>query len=202
MVPWMKIIEGAKKATGATMGIGQAIAGRKQRKRADALIPGENPMERAVLSSLQRRRDMLATGTANNSDRVAARQMAKTMANSQFKTGGMANTGVMSSAISQALGNINAANAQQMQAYDQMGAEQSNLISQAARETGMYRSQVMSARAEQNMSAARDNISATFATNGGGDGGGGGGFGGGGGKKGGKKGGNFDKLKGVIGGAK
>lgn len=166
-LPWMKIIEGAKKATGATMGVGQAIAGKIQRKKADALLPAsEDPMMRQALSSLQRRRDMLATGTANNADRVAAKQLAKTMANNSFRTGGQANTGVISSALSSALANINAQNREQVAAYDQMATEQMNTMAQRKADLNMYRSQVMSARAEQNISAARDNISNTFATNG------------------------------------
>jgi len=196
-MPWMKKIEGAKKATGATMGVGKAIAGKIQRKKADALLPAsEDPMMRQALSALQRRRNMLATGTANNSDRVAAKQLAKTMATNSFKMG-QTNTGVISSALSDALTNINAQNREQVAAYDQMATEQTNTMAQRKSDLNMYRSQVMSARAEENISAARDNISATFATNGGGDGGS---FGGGNKKKKNKAGGGV--LSGAMGGAK
>lgn len=183
MLPIGKIIKGAKKATGAIMGIGQFIAAKKQRKAADAMLPGESAQDRQVYNSLVTRKRQLATGTANNADRVAARQMAKSMANNSFRTGGQANTGVISSALSGALSNINAQNRAQISDYDDKVRAASETLTGKAFDIANLRSQTMSARAEQNMSAARDNISATFATDGGGGGKGGKKGGGGGGGK-------------------
>lgn len=153
----------AKKAAGAAFGAGQMIAGLIQRKKSDAQLPAaEDPMMRQSLTNLLTRRRQLATGTANNADRVAARQMAKTMASSSFKTGGKANMGVQSAAISQALGNINAQNREQVAAYDQMATTQSNEMAQRKSDINMLRSERTSARAENNIAAGQDNLLASI----------------------------------------
>jgi hypothetical protein len=144
---------------GVAMGAGQMVSGMIKRKKADAQLPAaEDPMMRQALSGLQARSRQLATGTANNADRVAARQMAKTMASSAFKTGGKANMGVASSAISQALGNINAQNREQVAAYDQMTTAQANEMAQRKSDINMLRSERTSADAENTISAGRDNL--------------------------------------------
>jgi hypothetical protein len=153
----------AKKSVGQIVGAGQMISGLIKRKKADAQLPAaEDPMMRQTLSNLQTRGRQLSTGTANNADRVAARQMAKTMASSSFKTGGKANMGVQSAAISQALGNINAQNREQVAAYDQMAATQSNEMAQRKSDINMLRSERTSAQAENSISAGRDNFLAGY----------------------------------------
>ena len=147
---------------GAGLAAVQLASGLKKRKEADAQLPAaEDPMMRQTLINLLTRRRQLSTGTANNADRVAARQMAKTMASSAFKTGGKANMGVQSAAISQALGNINAQNREQVAAYDQMAATQSNEMAQRKSDINMLRSERTSAQAENSIAAGRDNLSAS-----------------------------------------
>lgn len=146
---------------GAGLAAGQMISGLINRKKADAQIPGENAEERQLVSSLASKSRQLATGTANNADRVAARQMAKTMAGSAFKTGGKANMGVASSAISQALGNINAQNREMASAYDDKLAKATEDITGKELEKGMLRSGRTSALAENQVSAGQDNLLAS-----------------------------------------
>lgn len=168
MLPIGQIIKGAKKATGAVFGAGQMVAGAIQRKKADAQLPAaEDPMMRQALSGLQSKSRMLSTGTANNADRTAVRQMAKTMANSAFKTGGQGNMGVASSAISQALGNINAQNKEQAISLAQMTTAQANEMAQRKSDINMLRSERTSARAENNVSAGQDNLLASIGNGGG-----------------------------------
>lgn len=152
---------------GVALGAGQMVSGMIKRKKADAQLPAaEDPMMRQALNGLQNRSRMLATGTANNADRTAVRQMAKTMANSAFKTGGQANTGAMSSAISQALGNINAQNREQIAAYDQMTTAQANEMAQRKSDINMLRSERTSAQAENQVSAGQDNLLASVGVGG------------------------------------
>lgn len=98
--------------------------------------------------------------------RDAARQMAKTMANSTFKTGGQANMGVASSAISQALGNINAQNREMASAYDDKLAKATEDITSKELEKGMLRSERTSAQAENQVSAGQDNLLASVGVGG------------------------------------
>ena len=147
---------------GAGLAAVQLASGIVKRKKADAQLPAaEDPMMRQTLINLLTRRRQLSTGTANNADRVAARQMAKTMASSSFKTGGKANMGVQSAAISQALGNINAQNREQVAAYDQMAATQSNEMAQRKSDINMLRSERTSASAENSVAAGQDNLLAS-----------------------------------------
>jgi hypothetical protein len=150
------------KNAGLAMGAGQMIVGLMNRKKADAQIPGENAEERQLVSSLASKSRQLATGTANNADRVAARQMAKTMTSSAFKTGGKANMGVASSAISQALGNINAQNREMASAYDDKLAKATEDITGKELEKGILRSERTSALAENQISAGQDNLLASI----------------------------------------
>lgn len=152
----------ASSAAGAAMGLGQNIVGLIKRKKADSQIPGESQEERQLVSGLQSKSRQLATGTANNADRVAARQMAKSMANSSFKTGGKANMGVASSAISQALGNINSTNRQFASEYDDKFAKATEDITGKELEKGMLRSGRTSAQAENLISAGQDNLLASM----------------------------------------
>lgn len=151
---------------GVALGAGQMVSGIIKRKKADAQIPGESAEERQLVSSLASKSKQLATGTANNADRVAARQMAKTMANSTFKTGGQANMGVASSAISQALGNINAQNREMASAYDDKLAKATEDITSKELEKGMLRSERTSAQAENQVSAGQDNLLASVGVGG------------------------------------
>jgi hypothetical protein len=152
---------------GVGLAAGQMASGMIKRKKADAQLPAaEDPMMRQALSGLQAKSRQLETGTANNADRVAARQMAKTMASSSFKTGGKANMGVQSAAISQALGNINAQNREQAVAMAQMTTAQANEMAQRKSDINMLRSERTSASAENQVSAGQDNLLASVGVGG------------------------------------
>jgi hypothetical protein len=152
---------------GVGLAAGQMVSGMIKRKKADAQLPAaEDPMMRQALSGLQAKSRQLETGTANNADRVAARQMAKTMASSSFKTGGKANMGAQSAAISQALGNINAQNREQAVAMAQMATAQANEMAQRKSDINMLRSERTSASAENQVSAGQDNLLASVGVGG------------------------------------
>ena len=191
-VPWMKII---KNAAAVTAGGAQLAQGLRQRKKADAMLPTpEDRLSRGYLNMIQGRRRALQTGTANNTDRASVRQLMKSMGNAGFQAGGQVNTGVLSQLLSQQAENMRTANAQEMGQLAQQEAAQVSEMAQRKSDIGMYRSQTMAARAEQNVSAGQDNLASGLTamaaegkssgikgidrSAGGGEGGGGGGGGG------------------------
>jgi hypothetical protein len=155
-VPWMKII---KNAAAVTAGGAQLAQGLRQRKKADAMLPTpEDRLSRGYLNMIQGRRRALQTGTANNTDRASVRQLMKSMGNAGFQAGGQVNTGVLSQLLSQQAENMRTANAQEMGQLAQQEAAQVSEMAQRKSDIGMYRSQTMAARAEQNVSAGQDNL--------------------------------------------
>ena len=158
MVPWEKII---KNAAAVTVGGAQLAQGIRQRKKADALLSSpEDRLSRGYLNMIQGRRRALQTGTANNTDRAAVRQLMKSMGNAGFQAGGQVNTGVLSQLLSQQAENMRAANAQEMGQLVQQEGAQVNDMALRKSERDFYRSQTMAARAEQNVSAGQDNLAA------------------------------------------
>jgi len=157
-VPWDKII---KNAAAVTVGGAQLAQGIRQRKKADAMLPTpEDRLSRGYLNMIQGRRRALQTGTANNTDRAATRQLMKSMGNAGFQAGGQVNTGVLSQLLSQQAENMRTANAQEMGQLAQQEGAQVSEMAQRKSDLGMYRSQTMQARAEQNVSAGQDNLAA------------------------------------------
>jgi hypothetical protein len=152
----MKII---KNAAAVTAGGAQLAQGLRQRKKADAMLPTpEDRLSRGYLNMIQGRRRALQTGTANNTDRASVRQLMKSMGNAGFQAGGQVNTGVLSQLLSQQAENMRTANAQEMGQLAQQEAAQVSEMAQRKSDIGMYRSQTMAARAEQNVSAGQDNL--------------------------------------------
>ena len=147
---------------GSLMGTAQIGLGLRQRKKADALLPTpEDRLSRGYLNMIQGRRRALQTGTANNTDRAAVRQLMKSMGNAGFQAGGQVNTGVLSQLLSQQAENMRAANAQEMGQLAQQEGAQIGEMAQRKSDLGMYRSQTMAARAENNVKAGGENLMAS-----------------------------------------
>lgn len=106
------ILSGAKNTIGANplglaVGAGQMIAGAVQKKKAKAMLPSpEDVGERALLNTLRRRQQALATGTSYNPQVAAGQQMAKALTKNAFAAGGQVNQGMYSNLMSQTMGNI------------------------------------------------------------------------------------------------
>lgn len=150
---------------GAKLGLaaGQMIAGVVNRKKADAAIPmSENPMERQMLNTIRRRRQALQTGTAGTADRAAMRQMAKGYQTGAMRAGGPANFGQYNQLLSNAAGNLAAANGQQLNQTMAMEQEQSKNMANLSNDLALLRSNRLSAQAENQMKAGTQNMLATI----------------------------------------
>ena len=150
---------------GAKLGLaaGQMIAGVVNRKKADAAIPmSENPMERQMLNTIRRRRQALQTGTAGTADRAAMRQMAKGYQTGAMRAGGPANFGQYNQLLSNAAGNLAAANGQQLNQVIGLEQEQSKNMANLSNDLALLRSSRLSAQAENQMKAGTQNLLATL----------------------------------------
>lgn len=150
---------------GAKLGLaaGQMIAGVVNRKKADAALPmSENPMERQMLNTIRRRRQALQTGTAGTADRAAMRQMAKGYQTGAMRAGGPANFGQYNQLLSNAAGNLAAANGQQLNQTMAMEQEQSKNMANLSNDLALLRSSRLSAQAENQMKAGTQNLLATL----------------------------------------
>jgi|SanBayMetagenome_1026888.scaffolds.fasta_scaffold07631_2 hypothetical protein len=148
---------------GSLMGAAQIGMGLRQRKKADALLPTpEDRLSRGYLNMIQGRRRALQTGTANNTDRAAVRQLMKSMGTAGFQAGGQVNTGVLSQLLSQQAENMRAASAAEMGQLTQQEGAQVGEMAQRKSDLGMYRSQTMAARAEGNVKAGGENLMASI----------------------------------------
>jgi len=150
---------------GAKLGLaaGQMIAGAINRKKADTAIPmSENPMERQMLNTIRRRRQALQTGTAGTADRAAMRQMAKGYQTGAMRAGGPANFGQYNQLLSNAAGNLAAANGQQLNQVIGLEQEQSKNMANLSNDLALLRSSRLSAQAENQMKAGTQNLLATL----------------------------------------
>lgn len=153
---------------GAKLGLaaGQMIAGAINRKKADTAIPmSENPMERQMLNTIRRRRQALQTGTAGTADRAAMRQMAKGYQTGAMRAGGPANFGQFNQLLSNAAGNLAAANGQQLNQTMAMEQEQVKNMANLSNDLALLRSNRLSAQAENQMKAGTQNLLATLGAN-------------------------------------
>lgn len=154
--------EALRNVGGSLTGAAQLGLGLRQRKKADALLPTpEDRLSRGYLNMIQGRRQALQNGTANNTDRAAVRQLMKSMGNAGFQAGGQVNTGVLSQLLSQQAENMRTANAQEMGQLAQQEGAQVSEMAQRKSDLGMYRSQTMAARAENNVKAGGENLMAS-----------------------------------------
>ena len=153
----------AKAGTSKVLGVGQLIAGKIQRKKADALLtPSENVMERQMLQSIRRRRRALETGTAGSADRAAIRQMGKSFGRNMFQAGGRGNLGQIAALQSQAMQNLASTYGQQTNALMAQEQQQANRMAGVSRDLSLLRSDRMSARAEANMQSGAQNLLASI----------------------------------------
>jgi hypothetical protein len=142
---------------------GQMIAGLVNRKKADAAIPmSENPMERQMLNTIRRRRQALQTGTAGTADRTAMRQMAKGYQTGAMRSGGPVNFGQYNQLLSNAAGNLAAANGQQLNQLLGMEQKQIGDMANFANDIGFLKSSRFSAMGENQMKAGTQNMLATL----------------------------------------
>lgn len=148
---------------GMLLGAGQKIVGAVQRKQADALVPSvEDPMSRQYLNEIRRRRRATETGTANAADRAAMRQMAKSGLLKSMMAGSPVNTGYLASITSQAAQNLATGKGQALAQLLGLEGQQVSEMAQRKFDIGMYRSQVKSARAEQNVKSGNENLLASI----------------------------------------
>lgn len=144
-------------------GVGQMIAGDKNRKESEALIPSsENVMERQLLNTVRRKRRALETGTAGAADRASLRGLGKTYMANAFKAGGPVNMGPLAQLLSQGQQNISASYGQQANQLLGMEQEQVSKMADVSRDLALLRSARKSARGEQQMQAGQQNILATL----------------------------------------
>jgi|688.fasta_scaffold04862_12 hypothetical protein len=142
---------------------GQMIAGVVNRKKADAAVPmSENPMERQMLNTIRRRRQALQSGTASTADRTAMRQMAKGYQTGAMRAGGPVNFGQYNQLLSNAAGNLAAANGQQLNQVLGMEQKQTGDMANLANDIALLRSNRLSAQAENQMKAGTQNMLATM----------------------------------------
>jgi len=137
------------KGTGAVgniaFGAGQALAGFLKKKKGEEMTPmAESPMERQMLSTIQRRRKALQSGTAYNSQLSANKQLGKTLMTNSMRAGGTPNFGQYNQLIGNAAKEIAAQYGGQLNQL--LGAEQQQTTSMANRATDiqlLQRSQLM-----------------------------------------------------------
>jgi hypothetical protein len=153
------IEKGAKMAFSA----GQMIAGDKNRKQSEALIPSsENVMERQLLNTVRRKRRALETGTAGSADRASLRGLGKTYMANAFKAGGPVNMGPLAQLLSQGQQNISSSYGQQANQLLGMEQEQVSKMADVSRDLALLRSARKSARGEQQMQAGQQNLLASL----------------------------------------
>ena len=159
------VAPGLGTTAGASLGtgIGQLIEGKGQKKKAKAMTPSpEDVGERALMNTLRRRQQALATGTAYNPQTVAGQQMAKSMQRNAFAAGGPVNMGMYSNLMSQTMGNIAQQTSQDIsQGLAQMGQLTTGMANRKADLTLLQRNEMM-ADAAQNQKDSGQNIAAAL----------------------------------------
>jgi hypothetical protein len=140
-------------------GLGQSLQGAIQKKKAKSMLPSpEDVGERALMNTLRRRQQALATGTAYNPQAVAGQQMAKSMQKNAFAAGGPVNMGMYSNLMSQTMGNISQQTSQDMaQGLAQMAQLTTGMANRKADLTLLQRNETM-ADAAENQKAGFQNL--------------------------------------------
>ena len=148
---------------GLAVGAGQMALGAIQKKKAKAMLPSpEDVGERALMNTLRRRQQALATGTAYNPQAVAGQQMAKSMQKNAFAAGGPVNMGMYSNLMSQTMGNISQQTSQDMaQNLGQQGQLATQMANRKADLTLLQRNETM-ADAARNLDTGRKNAFASI----------------------------------------
>lgn len=142
---------------------GQALMGAVKRKQADAMTPpAENPMERQMLNTIRRRRRAIETGTANAAQSASVRQLGKTMMSNAARAGGPVNFGQYNQLIGNAMGNIAANTAQQLNPLLGMEQQQATQMVNRATDLSLLRRNEMKADAARMQQAGAQNLLATM----------------------------------------
>lgn len=142
---------------------GQALMGAVKRKQADAMTPpAENPMERQMLNTIRRRRRAIETGTANAAQSASVRQLGKTMMSNAARAGGPVNFGQYNQLIGNAMGNIAANTAQQLNPLLGMEQQQATQMVNRATDLSLLRRNEMKADAARMQQAGSQNLLATM----------------------------------------
>lgn len=142
---------------------GQALMGAVKRKQADAMTPpAENPMERQMLNTIRRRRRAIETGTANAAQSASVRQLGKTMMSNAANAGSPVNFGQYNQLIGNAMGNIAASTAQQLNPLLGMEQQQATQMVNRATDLSLLRRNEMKADAARMQQAGSQNLLATM----------------------------------------
>ena len=158
------LLPGLGTTAGASLGagLGQSIQGAVQKKKAKAMLPPpEDVGERALLNTLRRQKQAIATGTASMDKTNALKGALKTFTKNSFSTGGV-NQGAYNAMLNQGIANITEGTAQQTA---QNLSEQRQLATQMANlkndRTFLQRNEQM-ADAAENQKAGFQNLSSAL----------------------------------------
>lgn len=144
-------------------GAGQAIMGAVKQRQAQAMTPpAESAMERQMLNTIRRRRRAIETGTANAAQNASARQLGKTMMTNAMRAGGQPNFGQYNQLIGNAMGNIAANTAQQLNPLIGMEQQQATGMVNRATDLSLLRRNEMRADAARMQQAGAQNLLATL----------------------------------------
>jgi hypothetical protein len=153
------IEQGAKMAFSA----GQMIAGDKNRKQSEALIPSsENVMERQLLNTIRRKRRTSEVGNTGSADRASLRGLGKTYMANAFKAGGPVNMGPLAQLLSQGQQNISSSYGQQANQLLGMEQEQVSKMADVSRDLALFRSANRKVRGAQQEQAGQQNFLASL----------------------------------------
>jgi hypothetical protein len=164
-------VEGAagKLAAGPTsMGIGlaQLVSGKRQQKKADAMMPAmENPEERAMLNYVRRRKRAYQTGTASHTQGKQLAAMMKTgMEKSMASAGGAKGLNQMSKMYQQAMLGMNQQNLQGEQSYAAMEQKGVEKLADRRLQLGLLKYNTQQARAAEKIRGGRSNMMSGLAS--------------------------------------
>ena len=142
---------------------GQTILGAVKNKQAQALTPpAESAMERQMLNTIRRRRRAIETGTANAAQNASVRQLGKTMMTNSMRAGGQPNFGQYNQLIGNAMGNIAANTASQINPLIGMDQSQTTGMVNRATDIGLLNRSEKRADAARMQQAGVQNLLATL----------------------------------------
>lgn len=142
---------------------GQSIMGAVKGKQANSMTPpAESAMERQMLNTIRRRRRAIETGTANAAQTASARQLGKTMMTNAARAGGQVNYGQYNQLIGNAMGNIAAQTAQQLNPLLGLEQQQTTGMVNRATDLSLLRRNEMKADAARMQQAGSQNLLATM----------------------------------------
>ena len=152
---------GSAEKVGAAVGLGQAILGKIQQKKADALMPmNVDPRLDALQRYNYRKRRAADTGTLNSSARNMLNQTYKQSLLNASRFGG--NVGTVQSSFNQALGQLGNQGEETAMKYGQIASALTENIAQTQMEKQLAVYDRQQARSAQNLTDAKQNIGAAL----------------------------------------